>query len=117
MVDSLGSLILNPRLGAKKGSKQSKATDSITGNQAFAASGGATAGAAGTAIAGLGGTTNGSAGTATPGHNGSVFEIDEAIGGGLAVAGDAVGATVDFTSITLNRADTNFNDVVGSVKS
>ena len=39
---------LEPRLGAKKGSKQAKATDVITTNKALAASGG-TAGAGGSA--------------------------------------------------------------------
>ena len=119
MVDSLGTLFLNPRLAAKRGSKQSKASNSIAGNQALAAKSG-TAGTAGTATAGKGGATNGAAGTATPGHNGLVNSLDLAIGGGLAVAGDAGGATVDFTSINSGNhagADTNFNDVVGTVKS
>ena len=35
-----GILTIKPRLGAKKGSKQSKATDLITGNSAHAESGG-----------------------------------------------------------------------------
>ena len=47
------SLVINPRLHAKKGSSQSKATDLITSNQALLGAGGAP-GAGGSATAGLG---------------------------------------------------------------
>ena len=61
-----GVLTINPQLGAKKGSKQSKATDVVTGNSAHAGPGGA-GGNLGVAQAGTGGSPSGAAGTSFPG--------------------------------------------------
>jgi hypothetical protein len=102
---------LEPRLGAKKGSKQAKATDVITTNKALAASGG-TAGAGGSATAGSGGAVFGSDASATPGQPGATDLFSVGIGGGVATFGIT---HVDDTIITGNNASTNFNDVDGTI--
>ncbi len=106
-----GTLVLKPRLGAKKGSKQAKATDVITGNLALSASGGL-AGAGGAATAGLGRPLNGVNGTATAGQPGATDLLSVGVGGGVATFGTA---NADNTSITGNHASTNDNDVDGTI--
>ena len=76
----MGVLTINPELGAKKGSKQSKATDLVTGNQANSGAGGS-GGGAGTATAGTGGMTGGQNGTPTPGGPGRCRYIGNRRGG------------------------------------
>ena len=105
-----GTLTLSPRQGAKKGSKQSGATDSITGNQAFDASNGP-GGLAGTATAGSGGTPGGANGDTVPGSNGSTSTFEQGLGGGIATFGTT---TADNTNITDNFASTGDNDVDGT---
>ncbi len=112
MVDHSGALILNPRIGAKRGSKQAKGVDLITGNLARAAGGGE-GGEAGTTVAGAGGVQNGKAGTATPGGDGSFRTLSLAIGGGVGVAGMA---TLVNANITGNQADSSDNDVANNIK-
>ena len=105
---------INPRLGAKKGSKQAKATDQITGNQAF----------------------DSGAGTARPreqrrhrpgwerptartepswwARTVRSITFTVGVGGGIATFGNT---TIDNANITGNHADTNDNDVDGTIKS
>ena len=87
------SLVINPRLHAKKGSSQSKATDLITSNQALLATGGAP-GTGGSATAGTGGSPNGANGTATHGANGAAHPLSIGAGGGIFTVATA---TIDFT--------------------
>ena len=98
------TLAINPRLGAKKGSK---ATDLITANQALAATGGAP-GAGGAAIAGTGGPS----GVATAGQPGVAHPLSIGAGGGIFTVPTA---TIDFTSITGNFASSLDNDVDGTI--
>jgi hypothetical protein len=104
--------LIAPRQGAKKGSKQSKATDTITANEANAGPGGGREGE-GTAIAGLGGSPGGHAGTATPGAFGAGGAAGNGIGGGLNLTGGGH-ATIDNTTRTGNHATTTDNDVHGT---
>ena len=107
-----GTLTIQPRLGAKKGSKQSKATDTITGNQANRGLGGAVGSgearkpareehrAASQALPSL--ATAGTAGVSGVG-----------VGGGLdLLPGGTV--VIDDTTITGNQASTSDNDVSGT---
>ena len=105
------TLVINPRLGAKKGSKQSKVTDLITTNQALVGTGGAV-GAGGAATAGLGGNSSGASGTATAGTNGVAHPLSIGAGGGIFTVATA---TIDFTAITGNSASTLDPDVDGTV--
>ena len=106
------TLVLAPRLGAKKGSKQFKATDTISANQANQGSGGR-GGAAGGAIGGQGQTPGGPAGQAFPGIAGVAGVEGVGLGGGLDFfpGGDV---TIDNTNITGNNASTADNDVSGN---
>ncbi len=98
-----GTLVINPRLGVKKNSKQNNATDIITGNKANAGGAGSP-GAGGLAQVASGATaTNGTAGTAASAGVG--------VGGGIVIVGTA---TIDNTTITGNTATTNDNDVDGT---
>ena len=107
-----GTLTIQPRLGAKKSSKQSKATDTITGNQANRGLGGA-GWLGGGAQAGLGGTPGGFPGTAILGTAGTTGPSGVGIGGGLdLLPGGTV--VIDDTTITGNQASTNDNDVSGT---
>ena len=106
------SLLINPRLHARKGSKQSKATDLITSNQALAGSGGGSPGSGGSATAGAGGNPGGANGVATHGPNGVAHPLSIGAGGGIFAVATAV---IDFTSITGNLASSLDNDVDGSV--
>ncbi len=109
IVDAAGSLVLKPRLGAKKGSKQASATDVITSNTALAG-GTAVLGAAGGAgaTAGVGGSGQppGANGTATVGENGEVLSTVNSAGGGMFIDGTAHG---DNVSVTGNHAITDPN--------
>jgi len=106
-----GTLTLEPRLGAKKGSKQAKATDLITTNQALAGSGGQ-GGAGGSATAGGGISPFGIHGVATPGQPGATDLFSVGVGGGIANFGTV---HIDNTIITGNHASTNDNDVDGTI--
>jgi hypothetical protein len=112
-VDASGTLTINPRQGAKKGSTQAKATDTITANQAFD-SGAGSAGQAGTVEFGLGGSPLGLVGHVTAGQNGTVDPFTVGVGGGIATFGNT---TIDNTMITGNTASTGSNDSLGTIKS
>ncbi len=107
-----GSLTIEPRLGAKKRSKQSKATDSITANQARTTLG-ATGGAAGAPQAGAGGSPNGAAGVTQAGNAGATAAPSTGIGGGLELFAGGT-AIIDNTTITGNTAATTGNNVDGT---
>ena len=113
LVDVSGTLKIDPRLGAKKGSKQAKATDQITGNQAFDSGAGSPGHASSVGI-GLGGTPLAPNGTVLAGQNGTVDTFTVGVGGGIATFGDT---TIDNTTITGNFASTNDSDVDGTIKS
>ena len=94
------------------GSKQSKATDTVTGNQANRGPGGA-GGLAGGVVAGDGGTPHGTAGAAFPGSPGAAGVAGVGVGGGLdLLPGGTV--VIDNTTITGNTASTTDNDVSGT---
>jgi hypothetical protein len=96
-----------PRLGARKGSNQSKATNLITMNQANAGKGG-TGSAAGVPQAGTGGATNGADGQNLPGTAGHAGVSGTGLGGGSASGGSVM---IDNTNVTGNSASTADNDV------
>ena len=100
-----GTLTLEPRLGAKKGSKQAKATDVITTNKALAATGGQP---------GAGGSATAPHGVATPGQPGVTGLFSAGVGGGLANFGTA---TVDNTTDSGNQASTSDPNGDGNVAS
>jgi hypothetical protein len=103
-VDQSGNLLLQPRHGAKKGSRQSKATDLITSNSAVHEAVG-TAGSPSANVAagtGTGGSTPGKNGTDNFGHPGGVVPLISSAGGGITIVGKA---TADNTSVTGNTAD------------
>jgi hypothetical protein len=104
-----GVLTIDPRLGARKGSRQSRAANLITANQANAGSGNS-GGAAGLAMAGAGGSLGGVAGHATPGVPGTTGTAGTGMGGGLCLV---VGGTVliDNTQNAGNQATTSDPDV------
>ena len=109
LVDLSGNLTLNPRLGARKGSKQAKATDLITANQAFdrlarRARRGTRPSAGGTPIL--------VRGRRHPGQNGSIDTFAVGAGGGIANVGTA---TIDNTTISGNSASTSNDDVLGPI--
>jgi hypothetical protein len=106
-----GTLVIKPRLGAKKGSSQAKATDTITLNDAGFALG-ATGGAVGIPVLGIGGTPNGHFGTViSNGTVGTKGSNGVGVGGGIAIIGTA---TIDDTNITGNHASNNDDDVDGT---
>ena len=107
-----GVLTIAPRLHAKKRSKQSKATNLITANQASAGLGGAGA-AAGIPVAGSGGIPGGVPGQTFPASSGTAGQPGTGIGGGLnLIAGGTV--VIDDTMVTGNHATTNNDDVFGT---
>jgi hypothetical protein len=106
-----GTLSLEPELGAKKGSKQARAKDLITGNSA-------SLGAAGTVGSptpsmnitpgtGGGGNPPGQNGTITVGRPGQVSTLFQSIGGGILIFGKARGAL--HTSVKGNAATVDPN--------
>lgn len=108
-----GTLVINPRKGAKSGSTQAKATDLINGNVAQGVLGGF-GGATGKVVAGLGGSPNGPKGHVILKFAGSAGTLGSGIGGGVAILAPA---TIDNTSITGNHASTADNDVNGTFSS
>jgi hypothetical protein len=109
---STGTLVIAPRLGAKKGSKQSKSTSTITDNQAIGGPDG-NGGLGGPAVAGSSGAPNPHPGSATPGLAGRPGTPSEGIGGGLnLVAGGHV--TLDNTTVATNSASTSNPDIFGT---
>jgi hypothetical protein len=111
-VDSSGTLTINPRQGARKGSKQAQATDQITGNDAFD-SGAGSPGHAGSVTIAPGGTVGGAAGELFLGQNGTVDTFTSGVGGGIATFGNT---TIDNTNITGNFASTNDSNTDGTIK-
>ena len=107
-----GVLVIAPRLGARSGSRQSKAIGSITSNQANGGYHGQ-AGLGGAASGGLG-ADGGQNGIATPGAPGVlIITFGSGIGGGLdLVVGGNV--TLRNTKVTGNHASTSGNDVSGT---
>ena len=112
-VGQSGTLVLKPRLGAKKGSRESKATDVITLNAAVHGALGTPGTAGGSVAAGIGGNLHGTNGTDNLGHPGGVVPLVPSAGGGIANFGTA---TVDNTSITGNSADV-FPNIDGTLSS
>ena len=103
------SIVIAPRLGAKKGSKEARSTNVISGNTATGGSGG-TGGALGTATAGAGGNPGGANGKVELGSPVLNGVSGRGKGGGL--FGDAgPGLSVFNTRIKGNRASTSDNDV------
>ncbi len=111
-VDVSGTLLIDPRRGARKGSKQAKATGVITTNHAFD-SGGGTPGHASSVGIGLGGSPSGANGSVLAGQNGTADTSTVGVGGGIATFGNT---TIDNVSITGNTASTNDNDIDGTIK-
>jgi hypothetical protein len=103
------TLMIDPRLGARKGSQQASATNTITGNKSNRGIGGP-AGAGGAATAGKGVAGKVPDGTAKPGKVGVGAVAGTGIGGGLErIPGSSV--TIANTNITGNSASTAGNDV------
>jgi hypothetical protein len=101
-------LTIDPRLGSRKGSRQSRAANTITANQATLGLGGS-AGMVGAGQAGQGGAPNGAPGSAVPGTPGLDGRSGAGLGGGLfRSTGD--NATIANTNITGNHASTADND-------
>ena len=107
-----GNLTIKPQAGARKGSRQSMATNLITANQANAGLGGS-GGAAGSAQPGAGGIPNGTVGQIFVKGAGAAGLSSTGIGGGLdLLTGGTV--SIDNTTINDNTATTSNNDVVGT---
>jgi hypothetical protein len=105
-------LTIDPRLGAKKGSRQSKAMNVITANQANRGLGGV-GGKAGTGFGGLGGQPNGVIGPSVNGTTGADGAPGTGSGGGL-VQSPTMAVAIKNTTITGNTASTANNDVLNS---
>ena len=107
-----GILTIAPRLGARRSSQQSKATNTITASQAVRGQGGP-GGAGGAAFGGVGGAPGGMNGQAHPGASGTSAVSGVGVGGGLDLF-PAGTVTIDNTNITGNTASTADNDVSGT---
>ena len=107
-----GTLTLKPRLGAKKGSKQAKATDVITANQALAGVGRAGGHRGRRHAPAAAEPPAGSTAPPTAGQPGATDLFSVGVGGGIATFGTA---NVDNTTISGNHASTNDNDVDGTL--
>jgi hypothetical protein len=105
-IANVGTLIINPRQGARKRSRQANATSTITGNEALAAAGG-TAGGLDGAIAGSGGSPGGAAGQVIAGTAGAEGKDGFGLGGGAALD---VASTISNTTISGNQASSADND-------
>jgi hypothetical protein len=105
-----GALTIKPRQGAKKGSKQAKATDVITANLANRAHGGVGGLSSTASTGGPGGGPNGTTGFGSVGLPGVDGSAGFGQGGGIATKGTA---TIDNTTITGNTASNDDNDVNG----
>jgi hypothetical protein len=108
-------LVIAPRENTSKGSRQSHAVDSITGNEVNGAPGGA-GGAGGRGIGGPGMSPGGFAGQSIPGKAGAAGAADSGSGGGLILDPQGT-AIIDNTNITGNTAAGSENDVDGSFSS
>jgi hypothetical protein len=107
---STGVLTFKPRLGTRKGSAKSKATNLVTNNQANAGPAGG-GGTAGVPTAGAGGVANGFAGQNIFGNLGASGRVGNGIGGGLNLTqGGSV--VTENTTITGNTASTAGIDVM-----
>jgi hypothetical protein len=104
-------LTLDPRLGARKGSRQSKAVDNVTANQANRGLGGP-GGQGGDGFGGSGGRLNGAAGAGLAGPAGPAGLAGAGVGGGV-VRDTSLIVTINNTNITGNTASTTGNDVGG----
>jgi hypothetical protein len=111
--DRFAILTIAPRQGAKKGSAQSRATNTITGNLANPGLGGS-GGAGGSASAGGGGAPTGISGTAVTGTAGDAGGAGVGYGGGLS-QGSSTNVRIDNTTIAGNHAATADDDVSGKV--
>jgi hypothetical protein len=109
---STGTLVIAPRLGAKKGSMQAKSTSTITSNQAAGGIAGI-GGFGGSAIAGSSGTPNPHLGQATTGNPGSPGASGKGIGGGLNLVSGGQ-AKLDNTTVATNQASTSNADIFGT---
>jgi hypothetical protein len=107
-----GIITIKPRLGARKGSKQSRAVNQFTKNLANQGDGGG-GGTNGTATPGPGGSPSGTTGAIDPSLPGGRGIHGMGVGGGLDldVGGTAV---IDNTTVTGNQASSSGNDVAGS---
>ena len=114
-VDQKGNPVLKPRLGAKTGSRESKATDVITANAAVRAAVGTGGLNGGSVAAGQGGAGRppGTDGTDNFGHTGEAGRLVPSAGGGITIVGTA---TADNTSVTGNTAD-EFPNIDGTLSS
>ena len=111
--DTGGVLTINPRLGAKKGSKQAKATSLVTTNQANLGQAGAGGARGNINVVATGGSPGGTAGQTVLGNPGTAGLIGTGLGGGLDLEAGGT-ATIDNTTITGNTASTNDNNVDGT---
>ena len=110
-----GILVIAPRQGAKRGSRQFKAVDSITSNLSNSGQNGL-GGSAGSASGGLG-ASGGRSGTAAAGQPGATNVMPGlGLGGGLDlfIGGNV---TLSNTNVTGNHASTGDNDVSGTFHS
>jgi hypothetical protein len=98
------TLTLAPRLGARRGSRQSSAVDTVTANQANRGLGGP-GGAGGGASGGLGAAPGGRAGQAFPGMPAAAGAPGAGVGGGLDLLAGGV-VTIDNTAISGNNSST-----------
>jgi hypothetical protein len=108
-----GVLAINPRLSAKKGSKQARATNLGTTNQAHVGQEGAGGAAGNFFLAGTGGSPGGMAGQSFPGNHGTAGFIGPGIGGGLNLESGGT-AVIDNTTVTGNQASTSGDNVSGA---
>src|SRR5262249_20958973 len=110
-----GILTIAPRQGARKGSRQSQSTNTITANQAnrgLGGSGGTGGGASGRNGQGPGGAA-GQTFPGFPGAQGPGGLPDTGLGGAFHIATESK-ATIDNTTVTANVASTGGNDVSGT---
>jgi hypothetical protein len=103
-----GTLTIDPRQGARKGSRQSKATNTITSNQAVQGAAGAK-GEGSLGQSGDGGTPNGARGSSSAGMPGVDGSPGRGLGGGVLLV-EGGNATIKNTTISGNMASTAGND-------
>jgi hypothetical protein len=109
------TLVIAPRRGAKKNSKQAKATGSLSANETIGGDGGS-GGPLGLGHGGPGGMPGGSAGEGFPWTAGHLGSPGNGTGGGLYL--DPAGsATIQDTTIADNHTSTSNNDVAGTFTS
>jgi hypothetical protein len=109
-IDKLATLTIDPRLGAKNRSKQSRASDTITANQAKLGPFGPGGGVAGATVGG-GGAPNGSPGSDLfLGKAGAAGSSGAGMGGGV-VRYSSSNVRLANTNINRNSATTSGNDM------